>query len=48
MFIKHWKTAAEAGKALKHSPHNINACAKGCKGFNTAYGFLWKYPKKNN
>lgn len=44
-FVKHWKTAAEAGKFLNHSPHNINACAKGFKGFNTAYGFLWKYAK---
>lgn len=36
-------SAGEAGRYLKKHESSINACARGVKGYKTAYGFKWSW-----
>lgn len=44
-FIKKWKNAVEAAKAVGTTPQNINLVLNPKKKNKTAAGFIWKYKK---
>lgn len=46
-FIKEWNSLSEIGKELKvKNISNISSCCLGRYGYKTAYGYKWKYKKK--
>jgi len=42
-FIDSYASCGEAGRHFKKSGVNISACARGVKGYKTAYNFKWSY-----
>lgn len=43
-FIKEWESCRLVKRTIWISPYRVSACCRKIKWYNTAWGFIWKYP----